>query len=52
MILETKKLKPFLDILLTESNFTDEEIRDEVQNFMFAVEYFKYCYKIFFDNTI
>ncbi|XKL61642.1 hypothetical protein PGB90_001475 [Kerria lacca] len=36
MILETKKLKPFLDILLTESNFTDEEIRDEVQNFMFA----------------
>ncbi|XKL61636.1 hypothetical protein PGB90_001469 [Kerria lacca] len=31
-----KKPKPFLDILLTESNFTDEEIQDEVHTFMFA----------------
>lgn len=45
MILGRKKPKPFLDILLTESNFTDEEIQDEVHTFMFAVEYFKYFVK-------
>ncbi|XKL62370.1 hypothetical protein PGB90_002203 [Kerria lacca] len=28
--------QPFLDFLLKESNFTDKEIDDEVQNFMFA----------------
>lgn len=32
-----KRVKPFLDSMLLESNFTDEEIEDEVQNFMFAV---------------
>ncbi|XP_065214567.1 cytochrome P450 4C1-like [Planococcus citri] len=30
------KNKPFLDFLLTESNFTDEEIHAEVKSFMFA----------------
>uniref|UniRef100_A0AAT9UTP0 Cytochrome P450 4NU1 short isoform n=1 Tax=Maconellicoccus hirsutus TaxID=177089 RepID=A0AAT9UTP0_MACHI len=32
---ETKN-KPFLDFLLTESNFTDDEIHSEVKSFMFA----------------
>nr|QTC11274.1 cytochrome P450 4NU1 [Phenacoccus solenopsis] len=30
------KNKPFLDFLLTESQFTDDEIQDEVKSFMFA----------------
>lgn len=29
--------KPFLDFLLTESKFSDEEIHAEVKSFMFAV---------------
>ncbi|KAK7603318.1 hypothetical protein V9T40_003317 [Parthenolecanium corni] len=32
----TKKPKPFLDFILAESNFTNEEIEDEVQTIMFA----------------
>lgn len=32
-----KQVKPFLDYMLLESNFTDEEIENEVQTFMFAV---------------
>ena len=37
MILGRKKLKPFLDFMLTEGNFNDVEIENEVQAFMFAV---------------
>ncbi len=37
MFTGTKKPPVFLDFLLTKSNFTDEEIEDEVQTFMFAV---------------
>lgn len=36
-ISEKKKIKPFLDFMLSESNFTNEEIENEVQTFMFAV---------------
>lgn len=35
----TKKPKPFLDFILAESNFTNEEIEDEVQTIMFAVRH-------------
>lgn len=31
-----KKLKPFLDFILTQGNFNDNEIENEVQAFMFA----------------
>ncbi|XP_065214566.1 cytochrome P450 4C1-like [Planococcus citri] len=31
-----KKLKPFLDFILTQGNFSDNEIENEVQAFMFA----------------
>ncbi|XP_065214561.1 cytochrome P450 4C1-like [Planococcus citri] len=31
-----KKLKPFLDFILTQANFNDTEIENEVQAFMFA----------------
>ncbi len=34
---EEKDGKIFLDFMLTESDFTDEEIENEVQTFMFAV---------------
>ena len=37
-----KQVKPFLDCMLLEGSFTDEEIEDEVQNFMFAVSFYTF----------